>query len=48
MSFEVATPIQNSPYGEPSKYWFIREGEEPKLLDGRQTFGLRCDRREPA
>ncbi len=36
MSFEVAKPIQNSPYDEPSKYWFIREGATPQLKDGRR------------
>lgn len=36
MSFEVAQPIQNPPYDEPSKYWFIREGESPELKDGRR------------
>ena len=36
MSFEVATPIQNPPYDEPSKYWFIQEGSTPQLKDGRR------------
>ena len=36
MSFEVAHPIQNPPYDEPSQYWFIREGEAPRLQDGRR------------
>jgi type III restriction enzyme len=36
MSFEVSQPIQNPPYDEPSKYWFIREGESPELKDGRR------------
>lgn len=36
MSFEVAQPIQNPPYDEPSRYWFIREGESPELKDGRR------------
>lgn len=36
MSFEVAEPIQNTPYDEPTKYWFIREGSDPELKDGRR------------
>lgn len=36
MSFEVAQPIQNPPYDEPSKYWFIQEGSTPQLKDGRR------------
>ena len=36
MSFEVAKPIQNPPYDEPSKYWFIQEGASPELKDGRR------------
>lgn len=40
MSFEVATPILNSPFAEPSKYWFIREGESPQLMDGQRRPAL--------
>lgn len=36
MSFEVAQPILNSPFAEPAKYWFIREGEMPQLIAGRR------------
>lgn len=36
MSFEVAKPIQNSPYDEPARYWFIQEGADPDLKDGRR------------
>jgi hypothetical protein len=28
-SFEVAEPILSSPFAEPAKHWYIREGEEP-------------------
>ena len=34
MSFEVSQPILNPPFAEPSRYWYIREGETPQLLDG--------------
>lgn len=33
---EVREPIQNRPFEEPQRYWFIREGEEPQLRDGRR------------
>lgn len=36
MSFEVTQPIINSPYQEPTSYWFIREGETPQRIDGRR------------
>jgi len=35
-SFEVPEPIQNSPFAEPERHWFIREGEAPELRDGRR------------
>jgi len=35
-SFEVPTPILNSPYEEPQEYWFIREGESPERRQGRR------------
>jgi type III restriction enzyme len=28
---EVGQPIQNSPFEKPTKYWYIREGEQPEL-----------------
>jgi type III restriction enzyme len=34
---EVPEPILNSPFDEPAHYWYIREGEEPKLGDGRRN-----------
>ncbi|MCZ8225714.1 MULTISPECIES: DEAD/DEAH box helicase family protein [unclassified Microcystis] len=36
MSYEVNEPILNSPFDEPSQYWFIREGYEPELKEGRR------------
>ena len=33
---EVSTPILNSPFEEPKQYWYIQEGEEPELRDGRR------------
>ncbi len=36
MSFEVETPIINSAYAEPTRYWFIRSGHPPELRDGRR------------
>lgn len=36
MSYEVETPILNSPFSEPKKYWFIQENTEPELKDGRR------------
>jgi type III restriction enzyme len=36
-SFEVAEPIQNTPYEEPQRYWFIQEGEQPQLRNGRRA-----------
>lgn len=28
---EVSEPILNSPFDKPTRYWYIREGEEPEL-----------------
>ncbi|WP_416667862.1 BPTD_3080 family restriction endonuclease [Egbenema bharatensis] len=36
MTYEVDTPILNSPFAQPDRYWFLREGEEPQLRDGRR------------
>ncbi|MFP4336994.1 MAG: BPTD_3080 family restriction endonuclease [Halothece sp.] len=36
MTYEVNEPILNSPFDEPSRYWFIREGYEPELKEGRR------------
>jgi type III restriction enzyme len=35
-SFEVPNPILSSPFAEPSRHWYIREGEEPELRPGRR------------
>jgi type III restriction enzyme len=35
-SYEVAEPILSSPFAEPTKHWYIREGEEPELREGRR------------
>jgi len=33
---EVAQPIQNTPFEKPARYWYIREGEQPQLIEGRR------------
>ena len=33
---EVAEPILNSPFETPTRYWYIREGEQPQLIEGRR------------
>lgn len=33
---EVREPIQNSPFEEPTRYWYIREGEQPQLIEGKR------------
>src|ERR1035438_5075326 len=35
-NFEVPNPILNKPFEEPKRFWFIKEGEAPKLLEGRR------------
>ena len=35
-SFEVANPILSSPFAEPARHWYIREGEEPEQREGRR------------
>ncbi|MEP6757440.1 MAG: DEAD/DEAH box helicase family protein, partial [Chthonomonadales bacterium] len=37
MSFEVAEPIQNGPFDKPERYWYITEGEQPELREGRRA-----------
>lgn len=34
--FEVPHPILNSPYEKPAKHWYLEEGREPQLRDGRR------------
>jgi type III restriction enzyme len=36
LDFQVESPIQNSPYQEPTKWWRIAVGETPQLMDGRR------------
>jgi type III restriction enzyme len=36
MSYEVSTPILNSPFEAPSQYWFLKEDEESQLRSGRR------------
>lgn len=36
MSFEVETPVINSPFREPTEYWHIRQGETPVRTPGRR------------
>ena len=36
MSFEVGEPIQNSPFEEPLRHWYIQEGETPRLIEGER------------
>jgi type III restriction enzyme len=35
-NYEVPEPIINSPFDEPAKHWFIREGEPPELRPERR------------
>ncbi len=35
MTYEVDTPILNSPFEPPDRYWFIQEGEQPQLRTER-------------
>jgi len=34
--YEVGEPILNTPFAAPTRHWFIREGEDAELLDGRR------------
>ncbi|HEX5387741.1 MAG TPA: hypothetical protein VFW66_13640, partial [Gemmatimonadales bacterium] len=36
MSFEVETPILNSPFAAPGEHWFIRPGHPPERRTGRR------------
>ncbi len=35
--YEVPEPIQNSPFQEPGRYWYIAEGQPPDLREGRRA-----------
>ena len=39
MSFEVGEPIQNRPFDQPERYWYIGEGEQPELTKGTPVRG---------
>ncbi len=41
MSYEVDEPIQNSPFEKPSRYWYIQEGEQAELRQGRRRAGAK-------
>jgi len=36
MAYEVGEPILNSPFEEPSHYWFLKAGDQPQLREGRR------------
>lgn len=36
LDFQVESPIQNSPYEEPNRWWRIVPGETPQLMEGRR------------
>ena len=36
MTFEVETPILNSPFEPPAEHWFIRPGDPPERRQGRR------------
>lgn len=36
-NFEVPNPILNSPFEEPRRFWFIKEGDTPQLREGRRS-----------
>lgn len=47
--YEVPNPILNSPFEEPKQHWYIEEGHDPDLRDGRRpavVFPPR-DQRQP-
>jgi type III restriction enzyme len=48
VSYEVAQPIQNSPFDPPGKHWYIQRGRDPRLVERRRdafVFGA-GERRE--
>jgi hypothetical protein len=34
--FEVSEPIQNTPFEEPKRHWYIAEGQDAELREGRR------------
>ena len=47
MTFEVETPILNSPFEPPNEYWYIRPGEPPQRLAGRRPAFVFQPRDQP-
>jgi hypothetical protein len=39
-SFEVATPILNTPFDEPAEYWLIEDGKLPERMPGGGRPGI--------
>lgn len=35
-NYEVPEPILNAPFSEPAQHWYIEEGREPELREGRR------------
>lgn len=35
MTYEVDRPIQDSPFEEPARHWYIQRGHDPKLAESR-------------
>lgn len=35
-NYEVENPIQNAPFDEPARYWYLREDHPPELREGRR------------
>lgn len=44
LDFQVESPIQNSPYDEPTKWWRIVPGETPQLMEGRRPAASQWER----
>ncbi|MGA2940369.1 MAG: type III restriction endonuclease subunit R [Syntrophobacteraceae bacterium] len=38
-NFEVPDPIQNSPFEEPTRYWYLEKDLPPELREGRREAG---------
>lgn len=47
MSYDVDRPIQNSPFDEHARHWYIQRGRDPKLVERRResfVFRPKTDR----
>jgi type III restriction enzyme len=47
VSYEVDAPIQNTPFAEPTRHWYIQRGRDPKIVERRRdafVFGPKSDR----